>query len=143
MQCFIADQTSSNGLLQRVLEQVIAGASFTDQVTVMYTEITHSDSASARDEVGLHQCRVRCMGIMAAWVRAHQGRIVHYAGNAAAAEFENGDAARRCAMDIQEEIKACAAVIEDCRSLEFHIRLCRERVVPEKLPSVTGPVTHI
>ena len=59
--------------------------------------------------------------LMASLVRHHRGRVVDFTGDNLLAEFASVVDAVRCAVEIQEELRARNAELPDHRKMEFRI----------------------
>src|SRR6059036_3195251 len=69
--------------------------------------------------------------VMASLIRQHQGRVVDSPGDNLLAEFASVVDAVRCAVKIQQELKARNAELSDHRKMEFRIGINLGDVVVE------------
>jgi class 3 adenylate cyclase len=67
------------------------------------------------------------------FIQKHQGRIVGTAGDSVLAEFASVVDAVRCAVEIQEEVKARNSNLPEDRKMEFRIGVNLEDVVEEAI----------
>ncbi len=73
------------------------------------------------DEAATVQTLSACRELMSGLVRQHGGRVVDMTGDNLLAEFASVVGAVRCAVEVQEELKARNAELPDHRRMEFRI----------------------
>lgn len=98
----IADVSFANGEektgLQRPLERKLSA--------ILYSDIAGYSRLTEQDEEGTHQLVSAYLDAMSDAIVHHNGKVVHYAGDAVLAEFSTVVDALACAVDIQRDLAA-------------------------------------
>ena len=106
-------------------------------VTRKLTAILHADVAgytrlTRDDEEGTHRTLGFSLDAIAASIENHDGRVVHYAGDAVLAEFPSVVAAVKCAVEVQRDLEARNRGAADERALRFRIGINLGEVIVDR-----------
>ena len=71
---------------------------------IFYADVAGYSRLTGEDEVGTHTRLSQYLDLMAEQIEQHQGRVVHYAGDAILADFNSVSASLRCADTIQQAL---------------------------------------
>ena len=88
---------------------------------ILYADMAGYSRLMGEDEAGTQKILGQYLDAMAAAIEAHQGRVVHYAGDAVLAEFQSVVAAVTCAVEIQKDLGVRGAGIPAQRRVQFRI----------------------
>jgi len=88
---------------------------------VFYADVAGYSRLTADDEDATHRRLSRYLDLIAANVKRHGGRVMHYAGDAVLAKFEAVVDALGCATDVQRDLAARNADVLDDRRVQFRI----------------------
>lgn len=99
---------------------------------VLYADVAGYSRLTGIDEEGTHRQLGECLDLFDAAVGLHNGRTVHYAGDAILAEFETASDALSCAVATQREFAQRNAVIAAERRLQFRIGLNLGEVITDR-----------
>jgi class 3 adenylate cyclase/TolB-like protein len=90
-------------------------------VAILYADVVGYSRLMGQAEDATHRTLADYLDLFAATVTRHQGRVVHYAGDAVLARFDSALDALTCAIEIQREIAARNADPRTPRKVEFRI----------------------
>jgi len=105
--------TSGRPMEQSRLERKLAA--------VFYADVVGYSRLTGEDEEGTHRRLSTCLDVMTAAIEAHDGRVVHFAGDAVLADFGSIVRALDCAVEVQRDSKINNADLPADRRLEFRI----------------------
>jgi class 3 adenylate cyclase len=91
------------------------------QVGILYADIAAYSRLTEQDEEGTHHLLIESMKIMEAHVSAHNGRVVHTAGDAILTEFKDVQSALQCAVNVQLEAREMNARLPLNKRVLFRI----------------------
>ena len=99
---------------------------------ILYADVAAYSRLTGADEEGTHKTLSAYLDAMAAAIEGHDGRVVHYAGDAVLAEFRSVVAALACAVEIQKELGARNAEVPDERKVQFRIGVNLGEVIVDR-----------
>ena len=99
---------------------------------ILYADVAGYSRLTGADEEGTHKTLSAYLDAMAAAIEGHDGRVVHYAGDAVLAEFRSVVAALACAVEIQKELGARNAEVPDERKVQFRIGVNLGEVIVDR-----------
>lgn len=88
---------------------------------ILYADVAGYSRLSGEDEEGTHLTLRAYLDFMSSSIREHDGRVVHYAGDAVLADFGTVIDALGCATSIQLELAERNAGVADERKVQFRI----------------------
>lgn len=88
---------------------------------VLYADVAGYGRLTGIDEEGTHRHLSTHLNLIERTVQAHEGRVVHYAGDAVLAEFHAVVDALSCAVSIQRDLGNKNAELPEDRRVEFRI----------------------
>jgi adenylate cyclase len=111
------------------------------------TAILHADVAgysrlTGQDEEGTHRVLREYLPLIAAKIEAHNGRVVHYAGDAVLAEFPTVSDALHCAVDSQQELARRNAELEEAQRVPFRMGVNLGEVIVDP-PEIYGEGVNV
>ncbi|MEE9249986.1 MAG: adenylate/guanylate cyclase domain-containing protein [Alphaproteobacteria bacterium] len=112
---------------------VMAHEAVTQKLTViLYADVAGYSRLTGADELGTHQRLSAALDLVSDTIRARNGRVVHYAGDAVLAEFGSVVAAVECAVSIQRDIAGRNSDVPADRRLEFRIGVNLGEVIVDR-----------
>jgi adenylate cyclase len=99
---------------------------------ILYADVAGYSRLTGEDEEGTHRRLSECLDLMSASIAEHQGKIVHYAGDAVLADFATASDALACAAAVQREIQARNENLPDERKLQFRIGVNLGEVIVDR-----------
>ncbi len=88
---------------------------------ILYADVAEYSRLTGEDEEGTHRILSAYLDAVTAMIERHNGRAVHFAGDAVLAEFPSVVVALTCAVAIQGELAARNARLPENRRLRFRI----------------------
>lgn len=88
---------------------------------ILYADVAGYSRLTGEDEDGTHRALRSSLDLIASTIRAHDGRVVHYAGDAVLADFGTVVDALSAATAIQLALAEERAGVEDHRRVQFRI----------------------
>ena len=88
---------------------------------ILYADVAGYSRLTGEDEEGTHRLLGTYLDAIAKGIEAHNGTVVHYAGDAVLAEFASVVAALSCAVAIQRDLNTRNETLPDERKLQFRI----------------------
>ncbi len=88
---------------------------------ILYADVAGYSRLTGEDEDGTHRALRASLDLIASAIRAHAGRVVHYAGDAVLADFGTVVDALSAATAIQMELAEKNADVPDERRVQFRI----------------------
>ena len=83
----------------------MGGESLTRKLAaILHADVAGYSRLTGDDEEGTHRVVAGHLDAMAGMISGHDGRVVHYAGDAVLAEFASVVAAVRCAVAVQKDL---------------------------------------
>jgi adenylate cyclase len=88
---------------------------------ILYADVVGYSRLTGADEEGTHKTVAEYLDAIAEMVSGHDGRVVHYAGDAVLADFGSVVAAVKCAVAVQKDLTTRNVDIPDDRKVQFRI----------------------
>lgn len=88
---------------------------------ILYADVAGYSRLTGADELGTHKRLSEYLDLIASMIVHHNGRVVHYAGDAVLADFEIVSSAVNCAVSIQLDLAERNADLPDDRKVQFRI----------------------
>jgi class 3 adenylate cyclase len=88
---------------------------------IFYADVADYAQLTEQDEEGTHLHLVEAMKLMKTHVRADNGRVAHFAGDAILAEFKDADSALHCAINVQLAARQWNATLDLESQVRFRI----------------------
>jgi len=101
-------------------------------VAILYTDVAGYSRLTGADELGTHRLLSEYLDLIADQIGLHNGRVVHYAGDAVLADFDMVTAAINCAASIQENLANRNEDLPDDRKVEFRIGINLGEVIVDR-----------
>ena len=99
---------------------------------ILYADVAGYSRLTGEDEEGTHRRLSECLDLMSASIAEHQGKIVHYAGDAVLADFATASDALGCAAAVQRDIQTRNENLPDERKLQFRIGVNLGEVIVDR-----------
>ena len=99
---------------------------------IFYTDVAGYSRLTGADELGTHRLLSNYLDLIAEMIEKHDGRVVHYAGDAVLADFAMVTAALNCAVAIQREIANRNSDLPTDRMLQFRIGINLGEVIIDR-----------
>ena len=88
---------------------------------ILYADVAGYSRLTGEDEEGTHRLLSSYLDAITALIDRHNGKVLHFAGDAVLAEFASVVNALTCAVNIQREIKDRNRDLHDNRKVQFRI----------------------
>ena len=88
---------------------------------ILYADVASYSRLTGEDEDGTHRTLRAYLNLISSTVNAHEGRVVHYAGDAVLADFGTVVDALSCAVAIQRDLAERNADVSAGRKVQFRI----------------------
>ena len=88
---------------------------------ILYADVAGYSRLTGVDEEGTHETLSAHLDAVTTSIEGHQGRVVHFAGDAVLAEFASVLAAVTCAVEVQRELGARNQGVPDNRKVQFRM----------------------
>ncbi len=88
---------------------------------ILYADVAGYSRLSGEDEDGTHRTLREYLDLISSSIQEHNGRVVHYAGDAVLADFGTVIDALSCATAIQQELTDRNSGVPDERKVQFRI----------------------
>jgi adenylate cyclase len=88
---------------------------------IFYGDVAGYSRLTGQDEEGTHRILSSYLDAITEAIENHNGKVVHFAGDAVLADFSTVKDALSCAVDAQQDIKARNQDFSDDKKLEFRI----------------------
>ena len=88
---------------------------------ILYADVAGYSRLTGEDEEGTHRTLRAYLDLISSSIREHDGRVVHYAGDAVLADFGTVVDALSCATAVQGELADRNSGILDERKVQFRI----------------------
>ena len=99
---------------------------------ILYADVAGYSRLTGADEEGTHRTLDAYLDVFTASIKSHDGRVVHYAGDAVLAEFTSVVAALTSAAAVQRELEARNRDYPDDRKLRFRIGINLGEVIVDR-----------
>lgn len=100
--------------------------------TILYTDVAGYSRLTGADEEGTHKILSDYLDLISSLVAKHDGRVVHYAGDAVLADFAMVSSALNCAVSIQRNIAVSNADLPSERKVQFRIGINLGEVIVDR-----------
>lgn len=90
-------------------------------VAILYADVAGYSRLTAADEEGTHRALSRTLDTLTDSVANHDGRVVHFAGDAVLAKFDTITAALTCAVEVQHQLGDMNAQVEESKRVQVRI----------------------
>ncbi len=97
---------------------------------IMYADVAGYSRLTGDDEDGTHRTLRTYLGLISSSIEKHEGRVVHYAGDAVLADFSTVVDALTCAAAIQGDLSERNSDVPDDRKVQFRIGVNCSLFVP-------------
>jgi TolB-like protein/class 3 adenylate cyclase/rhodanese-related sulfurtransferase/thioredoxin-like negative regulator of GroEL len=88
---------------------------------VLYADVAGYSRLTGEDEEGTHRALSTYLDTLTTSIERHNGKVLHYAGDAVLAEFASVVNALTCAVVIQRDLRARSEHLSDQRKVQFRI----------------------
>ncbi len=88
---------------------------------ILYADVAGYSRLTGEDEEGTHRTLSAYLDAITTSIERHNGKVLHYAGDAVLAEFASVVHALTCATNIQADLKERNGDLPDDRKLQFRI----------------------
>ena len=99
---------------------------------ILYADVAGYSRLTGADEEGTHRTLDAYLDVFTASIKSHDGRVVHYAGDAVLAEFTSVVAALTSAAEVQRELEVRNRDHPDDRRLRFRIGINLGEVIVDR-----------
>ncbi|MFB3134713.1 MAG: adenylate/guanylate cyclase domain-containing protein [Rhodospirillales bacterium] len=99
---------------------------------ILYADVAGYSRLTGADEEGTHRILDAYLDVFTASIKSHDGRVVHYAGDAVLAEFTSVVAALTSAAAVQRELETRNRDHPDDRKLRFRIGINLGEVIVDR-----------
>ncbi len=99
---------------------------------ILYADVADYSRLTGENEERTHRVLSACLDLFSEIIRAHNGSVVHYAGDAILAEFATVTAALGCAVEAQRELRQRDADQPDAPSVQFRIGINLGEVIVDR-----------
>jgi class 3 adenylate cyclase len=101
-------------------------------VTILYADVAGYSRLTGEDEEGTHRTLSAYLDAITHSIERHNGKVLHYAGDAVLAEFASVVHALTCATNIQADVKKRNENLAEERKLQFRIGVNLGDVKPRR-----------
>jgi adenylate cyclase len=99
---------------------------------ILYADVAGYSRLTGEDEEGTHRRLSEYLDVISDAVKEHQGRVVHYAGDAVLADFGTVTEALTCSTSIQRELASRNRNLPDERQVQFRIGVNLGEVIVDR-----------
>ena len=99
---------------------------------ILYSDVAGYSRLTGADEVGTHRRLSEYLDRIAGLIAQHNGRVVHYAGDAVLADFGTVSSALHCAAEIQRDLASRNADLPAERKVQFRIGVNLGEVIVDR-----------
>jgi len=99
---------------------------------ILYADVAGYSRLTGEDEEGTHRRLSEYLDLIRDAIEGHQGRVVHYAGDAVLADFGTVTEALACSTSIQRELASRNQDLPDERKLQFRIGVNLGEVIVDR-----------
>jgi len=99
---------------------------------IFYADVAGYSRLTGEDENATHRCLGEYLDLVSDSIDQHQGKVVHYAGDAVLADFSSVTSALECATSIQTELSERNRDLSDERKIQFRIGINLGEVIVDR-----------
>jgi len=99
---------------------------------ILYADVAGYSRLTGGDEEGTHRKLSEYLDLISGVIEQHQGKVVHYAGDAVLADFSTVTDALTCATSIQNELSDRNRDLPDGRKVQFRIGINLGEVIVDR-----------
>ncbi|NIR27827.1 MAG: tetratricopeptide repeat protein [Gammaproteobacteria bacterium] len=99
---------------------------------ILYADVVGYSRLTGEDEEGTHRRLSEYLGLISASVEQHEGKVVHYAGDAVLADFGTVTDALTCATAVQRDLQDRNKELPDDRKVRFRIGVNLGEVIVDR-----------
>ncbi len=99
---------------------------------ILYADVAGYSRLTGEDEEGTHRRLSDGLDLISAAVESHNGRVVHYAGDAILADFGTASDALSCAVSIQRRLEAGGESAPEAVGIRFRIGVNLGEVIVDR-----------
>ena len=99
---------------------------------ILYADVAEYSRLTGEDEERTHRVLSANLDLFSDTIRSHNGKVVHYAGDAILAEFSTVTEALSCAVEVQRELLDHDAAHPDKPSVQFRIGINLGEVIVDR-----------
>jgi adenylate cyclase len=99
---------------------------------ILYADVAEYSRLTGEDEERTHRILSANLDLFSESIRTHNGKVVHYAGDAILAEFTTVTEALSCAVEVQLELHEVATARPDNSSVQFRIGINLGEVIVDR-----------
>jgi TolB-like protein/Tfp pilus assembly protein PilF len=99
---------------------------------ILYADVVGYSRLTGEDEEGTHRQLSAYLDLFSASIEQHQGKVVHYAGDAVLADFSTVTDALTCATTVQHELATLNADIPGERRIQFRIGVNLGEIIEDR-----------
>ena len=99
---------------------------------ILYADVAGYSRLTGEDEEGTHRRLSQYLDHISGEIKHHQGRVVHYAGDAVLADFPTATDALACAVSVQEELETRNQDLPLQKRVEFRIGINLGEVIVDR-----------
>lgn len=99
---------------------------------ILYADVAGYSRLTGEDEDGTHHHLRQSLDLISAAIERHEGRVVHYAGDAVLAEFATVSNALRCATAAQKDLQTYNEDLPEEHKLMFRMGMNLGEVIEDR-----------
>lgn len=99
---------------------------------ILYADVAGYSRLTGEDEEGTHRRLSDYLNLISASIEHHEGRVVHYAGDAVLADFGTVTDALTCAAAVQRDLQERNGRLPDARQVRFRIGVNLGEVIVDR-----------
>ena len=115
---------AKEGEIERPLERRLSA--------ILYADVAEYSRLTGEDEERTHRVLSANLDLFSESIRAHNGKVVHYAGDAILAEFATVTEALRSAVEVQRDLQERDASDPDSPSIQFRVGINLGEVIVDR-----------
>ncbi|MFC1680863.1 adenylate/guanylate cyclase domain-containing protein [Pseudomonadota bacterium] len=99
---------------------------------IFYADVAEYSRLTGEDEEGTHRRLSEYLDLVSGEIARHQGKVVHYAGDAILADFNTGTAALTCAVSVQKKLVDRNRDLAEKQKVQFRIGINLGEVIVDR-----------
>jgi TolB-like protein len=99
---------------------------------ILYADVAGYSRLTGKDEEGTHRRLSECLDAFTTEIQNHQGKVVHFAGDAILAEFPTVSNALTCAASVQRNLAERNEGLADERRIRFRIGVNLGEIIEDR-----------
>jgi adenylate cyclase len=99
---------------------------------IFYADVVGYSRLTGEDEDATHRRLSEYLDLVSSSIDQHQGKVVHYAGDAVLADFNTVTGALECATSIQNDLSNRNQDLPDERKVQFRIGINLGEVIEDR-----------